>query len=138
MSIPAPSPQRHTCPLPYPYLFVDEIHGRHHDPDLDSYSPPGRSVAIDHPRYEDGRLARCPQCHTWWVFRRHETPPHATSYYVQCIATYRPAWHTVKWSDFGLRRRIRETEDAGGLEEFPPPPVIPAPHPLEHTPPRFF
>lgn len=112
VSIPAPAPERrHTCRLPYPYLFTDELPGYtppSEDDDEFAWHMPGRSVSIDNPRFRDGRLNQCPECKTWWVFRTHPTPPGQYGGYVQCVTTYSPAWHRVRWTDFALRRRIRE------------------------------
>lgn len=142
MSISAPRTRTHECPLPYPWLFTDEVYGRRDTLDPDSYDPPGRSVAIDHPRYEDGRLLMCPECETWWVFRTHPTYPTPSHLIgkvgmVQCVTTYSPAWHRVRWSDFGLRKRIRQAEETDTVGWFPPEPVQPAPHVLDESP-RFF
>lgn len=121
-TIPAPAPRHaHICPKPYAWLFTDELPG---------YTPPtpeelewapwraeGRTVSIDNPRYEDGRLWQCPTCERWWVFTRGETPPTRPGYtersgMVQCITTYAPAWHRVRWYDWDLRRRIRKHAEA--------------------------
>lgn len=141
MSIPAETRPTHTCPLPYPHLFVDELPwytpGLPDDDDgFSAVNLPGRSVSIDHPRYEDGRLVRCPVCKTWWVFRTHPIPPGDYLGMVQCVTTYKPRWHMVSWWDFALRRRIREAEAAGKIEPFPPPPVLPPAR--RDTPPRSF
>lgn len=114
MSIPAPPRERrHTCQLPYPYLYVDELPW-YTPPDPDSIEYElglwGRSVSIDNPRFRDGQLSQCPECETWWVFRSHPTPPGHYGGYVQCMTTYKPAWHRVRWRDRALRRRIREAE----------------------------
>lgn len=102
------------CDLPYPYLFVDELPG---------YTPPasdsiehelnqrGRSVSIDNPRYPEGVVTQCPDCKTWWVFRRHATPPGERGGMIMCGTTYKPQWHRVRWRDWALRRRIREAQE---------------------------
>lgn len=117
-TIPGPTPDTgHHCPLDYPYLFTDELPARPGpppDPDEWPDLPElGRTVAIDHPRHEEGRLWQCPDpgCGTWWEFQRNPTPPGQYGGMVQCITTYRPSWRRVSlWSlrDRATRRRIRE------------------------------